>query len=356
MHTSEVDHHRQYSKNTQLGFLFVLLSGIFIVTFVVFLPFLLSLFLAGVFAIAFLPLHRFLKYKVFKKDWASALVTLLLFLLIILIPVTLITFIFFEELKVIYANVLNQEGLFMQMERWQYGLTNFFLNFNLAIDFNFAQVIEQGIGTLFQSTGKIFSQLAYASIYLLIFLFALFYILVNVERVKRFVLNIIPMNRVYAMRILNQGRESILGVMQELLFLFVMRFAGLILLFLIFNLPNPFFWSLLGALVSIVPGIGMIIAVIPASVYFILSGQVFAGLLLFALGIFLVILIENILAPKLIQNKIGAHPFLILLATIGGLIVFGPVGFFIGPIFLSLAVVLFKEFPKIYNGITKESL
>jgi predicted PurR-regulated permease PerM len=347
----------KYSKNIQLGFLFSLIGITCLFTFIVFRPFFLSLILAMIFAVTLLPIYRYLNKFVFKNQRFNTVITFLLFLFIVLVPTFLLSLILFEELKSIYINSLSNTGIFSQIDIWQKNISQsvLFENLQFALNFNLTDMLKQFLESIFQATGKLFSGLMIGVVHVIIFLFALFYILANVDKLKKNLLDIVPIKREYALNILMQIQESIYGVMQELFFLFVMRLVGLILLFVLFNLPNPFFWALIGAIISIIPGIGMIIAIIPAFFYFIFNGLILPGILLIVFGFALVIVIENMIAPKLIEKRIGAHPFLILLATIGGIFAFGPVGFFLGPIFLSLLVVLFKEFPKIYSSITENS-
>ncbi len=65
-----------------------------------------------------------------------------------------------------------------------------------------------------------------------------------------------------------------------------------------------------------------------------------AGLLVW--GVLAVGLIDNLLGPYLMSRGNKMHPFLILLAVLGGLSVFGPIGFIVGPVLVSLFVVLLE--------------
>jgi predicted PurR-regulated permease PerM len=51
-------------------------------------------------------------------------------------------------------------------------------------------------------------------------------------------------------------------------------------------------------------------------------------------------LIDNLLGPKLISRGMPLHPLLILLSVLGGIGLFGLVGFILGPVILSLLFAL----------------
>ena len=55
-------------------------------------------------------------------------------------------------------------------------------------------------------------------------------------------------------------------------------------------------------------------------------------------------LIDNMLGPKLIESGIRIHPLLILLSALGGIAFFGPIGFLLGPLTLSLLFSLFETY------------
>jgi len=52
----------------------------------------------------------------------------------------------------------------------------------------------------------------------------------------------------------------------------------------------------------------------------------------------------------LIQRGLHVHPFLILLSVLGGITVFGPVGFLIGPLVLSLLFALLDIHSEVLLG------
>jgi len=53
-------------------------------------------------------------------------------------------------------------------------------------------------------------------------------------------------------------------------------------------------------------------------------------------------LIDNLLGPYLMTRGNIMHPFLILLAVLGGISIFGPIGFIVGPVILSFFIVLLE--------------
>ena len=57
-------------------------------------------------------------------------------------------------------------------------------------------------------------------------------------------------------------------------------------------------------------------------------------------------LVDNLLGPYLMSRGSSLHPFLILLSVLGGVGMFGPIGFVVGPVIVSLFIVLLELYSK----------
>jgi predicted PurR-regulated permease PerM len=106
--------------------------------------------------------------------------------------------------------------------------------------------------------------------------------------------------------------------------------------FAIFGVPNPVLLGSVAIIAALIPNVGTAVVLTPAILYLYLTDQVWqsAGLLIW--GITAVGLIDNLLGPTLIGRSSKIHPLLILLAVLGGLAFFGPLGFILGPLVISL--------------------
>lgn len=118
------------------------------------------------------------------------------------------------------------------------------------------------------------------------------------------------------------------GVIQGVLGGFIFAFAGI---------PAPLLWGLAIGVVAILPVLGTVLVWLPAVIIVALNGE-----WLRAAGIataFLAIgVLDTFIYPALVGNKLRLHTALTFIAVVGGLIVFGPAGFILGP--LCIAVTL----------------
>ena len=101
------------------------------------------------------------------------------------------------------------------------------------------------------------------------------------------------------------------------------------------------------ALFALIPVLGTGFIWVPAALIIFFDGLaqnsnflIFKGAGLFLYGLLIVSSIDNILRPKLIGERAGIHPLIILLGVFGGLLLFGPLGVIIGPLVISITTVI----------------
>jgi predicted PurR-regulated permease PerM len=112
------------------------------------------------------------------------------------------------------------------------------------------------------------------------------------------------------------------------------------------------FWGTMMVILSIVPGIGAALVWVPAAIYLFVSGHTMAGLLLTAWCAGVVGTIDNVLRPMLVGKDAKMPDLLILVGTLGGLFLFGPIGFIVGPIVCGLFLTAWD----IYGAAFKDVL
>ena len=120
--------------------------------------------------------------------------------------------------------------------------------------------------------------------------------------------------------------------------------------FTFFGIPNATLWGSVAAITALIPGIGTALVLLPAILYLYFSGETLFAVGLLLWGMTAVGLVDNFLGPKLVERGMRLHPFLILLSVLGGVGFFGPLGFLLGPLVLSLLFALIE----IYFAIKKE--
>ena len=111
-------------------------------------------------------------------------------------------------------------------------------------------------------------------------------------------------------------------------------------------------WGTVMTILSIIPGIGAPLVWVPVVIVLFLNGQYLTATLLLVWCAAVVGTIDNFLRPVLVGRDAKMPDLLILIGTLGGLFLFGPIGFIIGPIICGLFLTVWD----IYGATFKEVL
>jgi len=117
------------------------------------------------------------------------------------------------------------------------------------------------------------------------------------------------------------------------------------------GIDGPAFWGTLMVVLSIVPGIGAALVWMPAVIYLLVTGQVVAGTLLGIWCAAVVGTIDNVLRPILVGRDAKMPDLLILVGTLGGLYLFGLIGFIVGPIVCGLFLTAWDIYGAVFKGV-----
>jgi predicted PurR-regulated permease PerM len=110
------------------------------------------------------------------------------------------------------------------------------------------------------------------------------------------------------------------------------------------GIEGAIFWGSVMTVLSIVPGIGGALVWVPAAVILLVTGYVWQALALAAFCALVVGSIDNVLRPMLVGRDTQMHELLIFFSTLGGLLLFGAMGFILGPILAALFVTVWEMF------------
>ena len=110
------------------------------------------------------------------------------------------------------------------------------------------------------------------------------------------------------------------------------------------GIDGAIFWGTVMTVLSIIPGIGSALVWVPAAIILMMTGAVWRGVALALFCAFIVGSVDNVLRPRLVGHDIKMHELLIFFSTLGGLMLFGAMGFILGPILAALFVTAWEMF------------
>jgi predicted PurR-regulated permease PerM len=192
--------------------------------------------------------------------------------------------------------------------------------------------VQQVLGFLIGDIGPIFSGVLVAVGTLFLSFFALYYFLKDGSALRAAIVEHGPLPAAHAEEILTRLYSRAGSVIRGSLLVAALYGVLTGIGFFIFGLPSAILWGAVTAVASFIPGIGVLLIVVPGIVSLYLSGNIVG-----AIG----------LLPRLLGGKEKIHPMLMLFAVLGGLSFFGPIGLLLGPLALCLLLTLLESYPKL---------
>ncbi|MBT2322349.1 AI-2E family transporter [Variovorax paradoxus] len=180
----------------------------------------------------------------------------------------------------------------------------------------------------------------WAGVEVLVTFFALFYLLRDRDKVLVYLRSVLPLTTSETTRVFKRVSEvvraSVLGT------LLVAAIQGLLggLMFWWLDIPAPLLWGAVMFLLSVLPILGAAIVWIPAAVFLVTEGSWEKALILSAWGSVVVALIDNLLYPILVGDRLRLHTLPVFIAIVGGLVAFGSSGFVIGPLVFAVTMAV----------------
>lgn len=112
--------------------------------------------------------------------------------------------------------------------------------------------------------------------------------------------------------------------------------------FWIAGVPNPILFGVITGVISILP-VGAPLVWIPAAIWLFVQGSWGWGIFMAVYGAGVVSSVDNIIRPWLISRGADLPLLLTLLGAVGGVLAFGFLGLFLGPVLLAVGFTLIKD-------------
>lgn len=314
--------------------LLVLFVGVSILLFFVYAPFFALLSLAAVFAIL---LHRPYEQltKVFggRKNLTATLAVVVLIIFFI-VPVLLLGAQIFQEAHNLYASMNGGSAQYLSIVQQfienlvRHILPGFVFNINTYVG-SALVFIANNLGSLTYRTLTIVFQT-------FLMLLAFFFFLRDGRGLITSFVDTSPLGAQITREVLNKMYDTIESVIKGTLVNALIRWLCIWAAFYIFGIPNAILWSSIGGIVGAIPGLGTAFAFIPAVAYLYLQDSILAAIGLALFGIVVIILVDNVLTSYFFSKGLTVSPVFVLFSILGGVVFFGPLGFILGPLVLSI--------------------
>ncbi len=303
------------------------------------IPFLKPVTWALALAVAAQPLHAWLNSKLRRKTLAAAISVLLIAVILIAPGVPLIQALTHEAVTAIQqlqegTTLAGWREMTLHHPRLAPALSWVQSKFDLGRE---AARLATGLTSWVSS---LIANSVWALTQLLISFFTLFYVFRDGDKGLAALRSWIPLSEREADLILLRVSDTIYATLYGHLLASITQGSLGGLMFWFLGLPTPLLWGAVMALLAVVPVLGAFVVWIPAAVILLLKGSWIKALILILWGTFVVGLIDNLIYPILVGNRVRLHTVAVFLAIMGGLISFGMSGLILGPLIVAVTAAL----------------
>lgn len=350
------------------AFFFVLLLAILYGVFLILSPFLKAITWAAIFAVLVYPVYSWLLRVLRGKATLAALIVTIAIALVIVLPgFRLVGFLSEEVVEVVKSlgTLMSAEGVEIWRQKpWVQTLLSWWAvlgvglaSFEFQIDWK--ELVVQGAkvssGALLSQAPEVAQNIFLFVANFIIVLVTMFFLLRDGADFSLRVRRLLPMDQEHQERLFRNVVNSISGVVHGCLV--VAMIQGLLagLAYWIFGVPYAILWGVVTAFAALFPLGGTTIVTVPASIFLFLQGNAVSGVLLLIWCIGVVGTVDNILKPMFIGTRLKLPILFLFFGIVGGLAVFGALGFILGPVLLALLAALLDLYIEEYVA-TREKL
>lgn len=299
-------------------------------------------------AIVFWPMHHRILRLATRRPTLAATLTLLTIILIVILPLSLVSASVIEQASLVYQQVKSgemQPGQYLQrmieaLPDWARGILERFGVSDLPA------MLQRAGELLSRSSQVITSSLVGIGqvtldfvVSFFIMLYVLFFLLRDGQALSQRIEEAIPLQRAQARKMLSQFVTVVRATVKGNVVVAIIQGALGAIAFWFLEIPGPMLWGAFMALLSLLPAVGAALVWGPVALYKLFTGDLVGGIGLIAWGVLVIGLVDNLLRPMLVGRDTRMPDYLILVATVGGISLFGLNGFVIGPVIAAMFLV-----------------
>lgn len=314
----------------------VVMLILIVLAFFLLTPILISILVGIILAFMFSPIYDSL-YKKIKSKNITALLICLILALIILLPLWFLTPIVIQQsFKIFQAS---------QQIDFVAPLQNIFPSLFAAEETaaEVGTILRSFVAKMGNSLTNAFAGLIlnFPTIFLqsLVVIFTFFFMLRDKDLFVAYLRSLLPFSKEIEKEIFESSKDITYSVVYGQVIIGIIQGLIVGVGFFIFGIPNALFLTLLASLAGIFPIIGTTIIWAPVVIYLLLTGGTFSAVGLTIFGLVSNIT-DNFIRPLIVSKRSRMHPAIVLIGMIGGLFLFGILGFILGPLILAYLFII----------------
>jgi predicted PurR-regulated permease PerM len=339
------------SGDVRSGSFVVLVALATLAFFALIRDFLMPVFWAAVIATVFFPVQQHYVRALHGRASVAALLTILTIVVLVMVPLFLLGVAVSQEAvglhEQIKSGAFDLQAPLRLVERLTPLVSQYLDRFGVDLDRIGQQLstaavdISQFLASRALTVGQ--NVVRFAGLFF-VMLYVLFFFIRDGKQLVGALIRALPFGDVRERRLLTKFAEVSRATLKGTLVVGIVQGAVGGLLFWALGIPAPVFWAMVMTVFSILPAVGAGLVWGPAAIILLALGQIVKGIVLIVAGTLIIGLVDNVLRPILVGRDTQMPDYLVLVATLGGLTVFGISGFVIGPVIAAFFLVVWDMF------------
>jgi predicted PurR-regulated permease PerM len=186
----------------------------------------------------------------------------------------------------------------------------------------------------------------YIAVQLLLTLFILYFLYRDEDEAKDGLRSVMPLSEHETDRLLKRVDDTIHATIFGTAVVALVQGAMGGIMFALMGIPGAVLWGVMMGLFAMVPYLGAFVVWGPMAAFLAMQGEWGKAAILTGYGALAIGLIDNLLYPYLVGQRLRQHTVIAFFAILGGVNVFGATGLVLGPVIFSVAFFLFDLWRK----------
>jgi len=346
-----------HHKNKRL-FFFLIWGITAFVVFKVLQGYLSLIFISIMYSIIVYPLYFWLTKKLHRMHRLATIITIVVSFFIIIVPLIIAGNLFINEaLRFKETIAIDTETSLTSIDRYislANDLTSKIPGLRGAIE---PEQVEHVVRQAAQNLSKFLLskaiQIGSSSVNIItnffLFLITIYFTIPQIPHIKDKLKNLSPLDDKIDQMYIDRATAMMMSLLKGTFLIAIVQ--GIIggLLLWIAGVDYILTLTIAMVILAVLPVIGTAFVTIPIGLFFLASGNIFGGAVILLGQIIIMSNIDNILRAELAARDTPLHPVLLLLSIIGGIQLFGPLGFIYGPIIMILFMTSLEIYTKHYK-------
>jgi predicted PurR-regulated permease PerM len=317
------------------------------------MPYFGAIFWAAVLAILFAPFHRRVQARFTKRPVLAALTTLTICLVLVILPIVFITLSLAQEGTALYQKVQSGEiNIGEYLQRIFAALPGFVHSIHERLGLDSVATLQARLSGAAKEGSRVIATNVLDIgrntfdfvISFFIMLYLLFFLLMDGRALAARIERAIPLSVENKKKLFDKFTTVTRATVKGNFLVAAAQGALGGMAFWALGVQGALLWAVVMTFLSLLPAVGAALVWVPVALYFLATGAIWKGVALTAFGVLVIGLIDNVMRPLLVGKDIKMPDYLVLIATIGGIAVFGLNGFVIGPVIAAMFMALWDIF------------